>query len=329
MDLVYPKEKTLFSISLVVSALFWLVVVVGTLGVSLLYVAVYFVAYLFAHSALICYLKGNGVRISAAQFPDLHQRLESCCERLHMPVPEAYVVQVGGALNAFATRFLGRNFVALYSDVLDTLEERPGALNFYIGHELGHIHRNHLRWAPVLFPAGLLPLLGAAYSRAREYTCDRYGFACCATPEDAEAAVGALAAGGRWRLLSGQRFAEQSANTEGFWMSFHELTSDYPWLTKRMASLRALATGMPIAHPTRNAIAWALAAVCPRTGIAAGGGGIVVIAVVGIFAAVAIPQYQRYAQKAKQEAALRERGDIGMAPGSQLPLPKPAEESSR
>jgi hypothetical protein len=59
-------------------------------------------------------------------------------------VPEAYLLQMGGMLNAFATRFLGRDFLVLYSDVVDGLADNPDALNFYIGHEIGHIKRKHL-----------------------------------------------------------------------------------------------------------------------------------------------------------------------------------------
>ena len=44
-----------------------------------------------------------------------------------------------------------------------------------------------------------LPLIGAAYSRAREYTCDLHGLACCPNPEHAARAIAAISAGGkRW-----------------------------------------------------------------------------------------------------------------------------------
>ena len=33
------------------------------------------------------------------------------------------------------------------------LEDRPDALNFYIGHELGHLRQNHQTWSTVLAPA--------------------------------------------------------------------------------------------------------------------------------------------------------------------------------
>lgn len=86
--------------------------------------------------------------------------------------------------------------------MVDALEDHPGALNFYIGHELGHIHRKHLIWGPVLFPAAILPVIGAAYSRAREYTCDNYGFACCEDQRDAMIGLSVLSAGDRrWKTL--------------------------------------------------------------------------------------------------------------------------------
>ena len=86
--------------------------------------------------------------------------------------------------------------------------------------------------APVLW----LPLLGAAYSRAKESTCDRHGRACCESPESAARAMVALAAGAeRWRQVDLPAFEAQASLSRGFWMSYHELTGGYPWLTKRVA----------------------------------------------------------------------------------------------
>jgi Tfp pilus assembly major pilin PilA len=207
---------------------------------------------------------------------------------------------MGGSLNAFATRFLGRDFLVLYSDVVDGLHDNPDALNFYIGHEIGHIKRKHLNWSTVLLPASLLPLVGAAYARAREYTCDRHGLAACDQPLNAEFGLAALAAGGRrWRTMNKSAFIEQARETEGFWMSFHELVGDYPWLVKRMGTVRALAAGREPDHPRRHLLATLLALFVPRLGVAGGGGGVVVtLAMVGILAAVGIPAYQGFQQKA-------------------------------
>lgn len=306
MDLVYGKERPLFVVSLLISLIFWLAVILGTLGVALVYIVFFFIFYLFVQSAFISHLKGTAVKITEEQFPDLYQRVQACCDKIGLnPAPDAYLLHADGVFNALATRFLGRNFIALYSDVVDALESHPGAVNFYIGHELGHIHRKHLLWAPILFPAGIPPLLGAAYSRAREYTCDRYGLACCEKSEDAAIGLGALAAGGRrWRSLNKEKYASQSRVAKGFWMSFHELIGDYPWLVKRMAMLNTLPQKQPPRLPGRHPLAWVLALFVPRVGAGGAGGAIVIIAIVGIMAAIAIPAYQDYVKKARAEQNL-------------------------
>ena len=303
MDLVYKNERSLFVVMLVLSLIVWAGLVAGMGGAVVGYAVIFFLFYCFAQSALISYIKGNAVRITADQFPDLDAQINACCAKLGQErVPDAYLLQMGGSLNAFATRFLGRDFLVLYSDVVDGLHDNPDALNFYIGHEIGHIKRKHLSWGTVLLPASVLPLIGAAYSRAREYTCDRHGLAACEQPLNAEFGMAALAAGGRrWRTMNNSAFIAQSRETEGFWMSFHELVGDYPWLVKRMAAIRALAAGQEPQQPRRHFLATLLALFVPRLGGAAAGslGGLIaLVAVAGILAAVAIPAYQEYTQKA-------------------------------
>jgi Zn-dependent protease with chaperone function/Tfp pilus assembly major pilin PilA len=301
MDLIYRKEKVLFGIAALISMVFWLVLIGATMGIALIYVLMFFVFYLFAQSAFISYIRGTAVKITPQQFPDLQQRVAACSSKLGMKkVPDVYLLHADGAFNALATRFLGRDFVVLFSDVVDAFESQPGAVNFYIGHEMGHIHRKHLLWGPLLAPALLLPLLGAAYSRAREYTCDRYGLACCESPQDATTGLAALAAGGRrWRILSKENYAGQTKESSGFWMSFHELVSDYPWLVKRMAMLNALIAKQKAAMPSRNGLAFFLALFVPRLGVGGGAASVLVfVAIIGILAAIAIPAYQDYVTRA-------------------------------
>lgn len=304
MNLVYKHEKSLFLISAVISALIWLLLLVGTFGILLVYLLLGYVVFLFAHSAFIAYLKGTGVKITPEQYPDLHQALVQSCKRVGVTdVPDAYLLRTD-FFNALATRFLGRHFIVLFTDVLDALTDRPQAVNFYIGHELGHIHRNHLGWKSFLFPAAILPLLGPALRRAEEYTCDRYGVACCDSAADVQAALGAIAAGdSRWQSMNTDAYLQQVAETRGFWMSFNELTGDYPWLTKRMATSLAMIERKDITLPRRHALAWLLALFVPRIGLGGGAGGLVLIlmlvAILGIVAAIAIPQYQEYTKSAQ------------------------------
>jgi len=306
-SLVYPGERSRKRVAMIIAGIFWLLLIVGTVGAALLYLLFFYLFYLFAQSGLIAYLRGTAVRISARQMPDLNERIARCCARLDVKkVPEAYLLHGNGVFNAFATRFLGRDFIVLFSDVVDALDERPGAIDFYIGHELGHIRQKHLLWAPFLAPALMLPLLGAAYSRAREYTCDRHGLAVCENSGDALRGMVALAAGHqRWKSVSLPEYQDQAQFTGGFWMSLHELLSDYPWLTKRVVWSAALSEKTRPELPSRNPLALLFALFVPRVPAAGGAGGLlVVVAVIGVLAAIAIPAYQDYTIRASTMAAL-------------------------
>ena len=302
-ELVYPRERTLGVITLMLGLLFWLLLIVGTFGMALLFLAVGFILYLFAQSALIAHIKGNGVELSERQFPELYAQFAECCERLHIRTrPEAYILNGNGGLNAFATKFLGNQFVVLYSDVVDAMDQHADGVRFYIGHELGHLRMKHLSGHLPRWPALWLPLLGAAYSRARETTCDRHGRACSSSADGAARALAALSAGTqRWKQLDTAQYVRQAEHSSGFWMSFHELTAGYPWLTKRAARVMD-----PDAVPaSRHPMAFLPALFVPYAGrMGAGFGMLMLVYIVGVLAAVAIPAYQEYTIKAQLTAAM-------------------------
>jgi len=295
----------LANITLVIGLLIWLGLIVGTFGGALIGLGIGFVLYLFVQSALIAHIKGNGVELSEAQFPDLYAQFVACCNRLQLKTrPQAYILNGNGGLNAFATKFLGTQFVVLMSDVVDAMDKHADGVRFYIGHELGHLRMKHLSGLLLRWPALWLPLLGAAYSRARESTCDRHGLACSGSPEGATRALAALSAGSeRWENLDIQAYLRQVNHTSGLWMSLHELTAGYPWLTKRAARLMDSEASMP----RRNGFAYVLALFIPYAGrMGAGFGVLILVYIVFIFAAVAIPAYQDKIIKANLGAAVIE-----------------------
>ena len=289
MELVYKHERSLLRALLAASALIWCGLALATGGMALLYLVFIFAMTLFVQSALAAYLKGTGVQISYRQFPDLKARIDVCCHRLGLErIPDAYVLRRRSPLTAM---LLGRRYIVLQSSVLDALEARPDAINFYIGHEIGHITRRHQRWLPLLLPAAVLPLLGAAYARACAYTCDRHGLHACDDLRSAQSGLAALAAGGRrWRQLDAGGYADQARQASGFWMSFHELVNGQPWLVKRMAALRALATGAEAAPPARHRLAWMAALLVPRLGTAGAASGLLALALLAAAAALALPR---------------------------------------
>ena len=61
MNLVYKHEKPLLLVTAVLAVAIWLALILGTLGIVLLYLLVGYVFFLFAHSAFISHLKGSGV----------------------------------------------------------------------------------------------------------------------------------------------------------------------------------------------------------------------------------------------------------------------------
>lgn len=302
-ELVYPRERTLGIITLVLGLLVWLGLIIGTFGGALLGLGLGFLLYLFAQSTLISHIKGNGVELSEAQFPDLYAQFVACCDRLQIKErPQAYILNGNGGLNAFATKFLGTQYVVLMSDVVDAMDKHVDGVRFYIGHELGHLRMKHLSGHLYRWPVLWLPLLGAAYSRARESTCDRHGLACSSSPEGAARALAALSAGTeRWKQLDVNAYLNQTSHTKGFWMSFHELTAGYPWLTKRAARVMDTEAAMP----KRNGFAYLLAAFIPYAGrMGSGFATLMLVYIVGVLAAVALPAYNDYTIKAKLGAAV-------------------------
>jgi Zn-dependent protease with chaperone function len=293
-DLVYPRERTLGTITLVIGALVWLGLIVGAFGAALLVLAAGCVLVLLAQSALGAHVKRNGAELSEARLPDLHAQFTACCERLQMKTPpKAYILNGNGGLNAFATSFPGARFVVLKSGVVGAMDKQVDGVRFYIGHELGRLRMQHLGGALLRWPAMWLPLLGAAYSRARETTCDRHGLACSGSPKGAARALAALSAGSqRWK---------NPGLSSGLWMSFHELTAGCSRLSRRVARM----TNTEASMPRRDRLAYLLAMLVPYTGrLGAGFSVLVMVYIVDVLAAAAIPTYLDSTVKAKVSAAV-------------------------
>jgi Zn-dependent protease with chaperone function len=305
------RERPLFVVGVVFSSVVWLALVVTIVGI--LYGVLILLGMLMAHALFLAHIRGNGVRVSERQLPDLNARVRAASEKLGLPQPpEAYVIQAGGVLNAFATKLLSRKYVILFADLVDQCHEAR-QLDFVVGHEIGHLAAGHLRWNAFLAPYHLVPWLGPAYSRAREYTCDRCGFLVAGDLEQSMRGLVVLAAGGR---VAGQvdlsAFTAQLLETGGFWMAVLELSASHPFLCKRAAALKKLTKADEIAAVRRNPFAWIFA---PVFGAMSGGSAsapLVVIAMIGILAAIAIPSFIKYQERARQ-AGLQSGGPAAVA----------------
>ena len=103
----WPSEIPLFVLAAIASAALWLLAVMTIIG-------------LVVNLVLVAHVRGNGVRVGPMQFPEVHAAVERLAHRIGMKtVPEAYLIQGGGVLNAFATRFGRSDMVILYTDLLE------------------------------------------------------------------------------------------------------------------------------------------------------------------------------------------------------------------
>lgn len=250
--LVHRKERVYYAIMVAVSLLVYAGLVAAVIaapetGIGIAFYGVIFALALFmVHGMMLGRIRGNGVRISPQQFPELHALAERHAATLGIEkLPDLFLLEAGGILNAFATRFLGRDFVILYSDVVAMAEAQGSdAVSFIVAHELAHVRRGHLKRRWLIGPGRLVPYLGAAYSRACEYTCDRFGAHC--EPVGAIRGLMALAAGPQlYRRVDVAQYARQAETEKGFFMRRAELMSSHPHLTKRVAALIAAGVQLP------------------------------------------------------------------------------------
>jgi Zn-dependent protease with chaperone function len=246
---IHPKEKLYFTIKLIVCVILYPIIFFGLYSLYsiesnavnlqlkiMMFYAVIIILYLVLRLGLmIGYLKGNAVKINEQQLPEIYEIVKKQAIALEMEkIPDVYLMQAGGVLNAFATRFMGNNYVVIYSDILEqAFDSNEHAVEFIIGHEMGHVKRKHILKRLLLFPAVIVPFLGTAYSRGCEYTCDSIGAAL--SPKGVRNGLLVLASGKKlYKKINVERFIDQSNTETGFWSWFAEKMSSHPKLSKRV-----------------------------------------------------------------------------------------------
>lgn len=233
-----PRETVYFILSVIVSVLIYLAAAVSIIGIGIALVVFAFV--LFTNAIMLGSVRGNGVRLSERQFPDVYGRAAELSAKMGLrTVPDIFLVQSEGALNAFATRFFGRNMIVLYSEVFDLAREQgEKELDFIIAHELAHIRRRHIWKNLLIMPARFIPFLSQAYSRSCEYSCDREAAFVTGDGVAAKRALTLLGAGkGVYREVDETVWLEQihSESNGAVWLS--EILSSHPNLPKRVQAV--------------------------------------------------------------------------------------------
>lgn len=236
---VTKKESVYFTLALIFSIIINLLFLVATFVIGyvtiLLYVGLIF---LFIQGMAVAYIKQNGVKITKNQFSDIYDKVHEIALTLNIcDVPEIYLMQSDGILNAFATRFLFKDYVVLYSDIMElAYNEGEDAVNFIIAHELAHVKRKHLSKQLWIFWGLLMPCLGSAYSRACETTCDN--IATYFVPNNSIDGLLVLMAGKKlYKKVDISEMLNDADKNYGFWAWFVEINGSHPALSKRIYNI--------------------------------------------------------------------------------------------
>lgn len=247
--LVHKHENLLYGICIITSITIAIYLLVSIIGAIIL-IVLGLVSFL-SHAISMSHIQVNGVRLKDNQFPDLYKKVEDLSGKMELTkVPEVYVIESGGLLNAFATKifsFFGKNIVVLYSDFVDiSLESKGNEIDYVIAHELAHIKRNHIVKFFLVFPAMWIPFIGGSYSRMAEYTCDRMAAYYTEKADDAINGLLVLAAGKRlYKKVNLKEYQEQYNDKKGLFVTLTELLSTHPPIPKRIHEIENLMYGTP------------------------------------------------------------------------------------
>lgn len=246
------KERTYNVLTLVLGVLLWPVLVLAVLAslanpttsaviiVYVIYGLLFWLGYFIASLFYRANAFGNMVLLGPQQFPELHEMVVAGSKELGFrQAPKAFLYNSNGLFNAFARRILGGNFVFLTSALVDANSNEQ--VKFVIGHELGHHAAGHLNgWLNFLrAPSQMVPFLGAAYSRSREYTCDSIGAYLSKDLTASRSSLQMLGCGCR-RLntaMSCEAFLAQETMVPPVFGFLNEIFRGHPRLTRRVAAI--------------------------------------------------------------------------------------------
>lgn len=243
-ELIHRKESFYFKLLLAISIPTYALLAFS--GIGILILLLLGIIPLLFHWISMGMIRGNGVKVTAQQFPEVYERAVQLCEKMEIAsVPDIYIIQSGGFLNAFATRFFRKNMIVLYAEVFELIRENAKPeLEYIIAHELAHIKRNHIVKHMLILPGNWIPFLGEAYSRACEYTCDQMALHYTENRQAAANALTILTVGkSLYRHVNIEQHLKESSQEANFFVWFAEKVSTHPATPKRIHHLSIFSGG--------------------------------------------------------------------------------------
>ena len=186
-------------------------------------------------------IRGNSVRLSEKQFPEVYAILKDHCRRLGMTdVPELFLTAGGIAPFSVTYSSWRENYIVLHQVLFDIVEKKSiDVVVFTLAHELGAIRLKQTAiWNEMLLTyVSAIKWFRNPLERARTYSRDRYGAALSPT-------------GFRGLLINavGRRlmnevdipdYLAQARSYGGFWAGINAFFEPKPQVFNRLIQLKA------------------------------------------------------------------------------------------
>lgn len=184
-------------------------------------------------------VRGNSVRLSREQFPEIYAILEDHCRRLRMDyVPELFLT--GATIPPFSKAYSSwhEDFIILHQNLfLANVHESADIASFTLAHELGAIRLRHtlVRNEMLLTYVSALKWLRVPLNRVRTFSCDRYGATLAPT-----GFRGLLIHAVGLRLMGQvniEEYLEQARRYGGFWARINNVVETEPEVLARLRQL--------------------------------------------------------------------------------------------
>lgn len=193
-DCIANEEKSLRLSIIFMNTIVWLLLIILTVATSGIIIILYLITYItnwLLSEYNVKKLKAVGATVSATQFPEVFDALNTSCSRLGIKNPPSVIIITSGEVNAFAIKFARKKVIVLMSEILEGIIDNPEELKFIIGHELAHCILDHgCRGHFEIYKT-------IAYKAARELTCDNAGTALVDNIDSAKTALKRLTVGNK------------------------------------------------------------------------------------------------------------------------------------
>ncbi len=252
--LLHPAETSRYILALIIAIPATIVIiylVVLSKGIILVGLLGALLSVWIALQLMKASLMGSSVRVSADNFPGVHEVLVEVKHRLkYEKVVEIYITE-GGSFNAFLYKFFRTKFILLNADIVSGLpiQTNRKELMWIVARFIGALKAKHMRLqilAVIVNSVQQLQIfnfLMLPYERATQYSGDQIGLAVCGELKSSIVALGKLMVGkdlgDRVRLKGMLQQARQIHHS--LFAILAKLMSTHPHMTDRYLNMLGFA----------------------------------------------------------------------------------------